>query len=89
MGYEYVVVARDEGVGIITLNRPEVLNALNRDLLGELDTALAELEGDTETRAIIVTGRGDGWTCYADEVMLQFIGEGVVAYQVCIQSDYG
>jgi len=59
MGYQNTIVERDEGVGIISLNRPEVLNALNRELLGELDSAVSELENDSQIGAIIFTGRGD------------------------------
>ena len=59
MGYENIIVERDEGVGTITLNRPEVLNALSRDLHSELDAALTDLEEDEGIGAIIITGAGD------------------------------
>ena len=58
MDYRNIVVARDGGVGIVALNRPGVLNAINRDLSLELDAAVGELEEDAEVRAIIVTGSG-------------------------------
>ena len=56
--YRNIVVARDGGVGIVALNRPGMLNAINRDLSLELDAAVGELEEDAEVRAIIVTGSG-------------------------------
>lgn len=59
MSYQYILVERDEGVGTITLNRPEVLNAMNRGLTREFDEALTELESDDEIGAIIVTGSGN------------------------------
>ena len=59
MAYENIVVQADEGVGIITLNRPEVLNALNSALYGELDSAVTAMEADRDIRAIIFTGAGD------------------------------
>jgi enoyl-CoA hydratase/carnithine racemase len=59
LAYENVIVERDEGVGIITLNRPKVLNALSRELYRELDAAVTELEGDPDIAAIIFTGAGD------------------------------
>ncbi len=59
MGYGSIIVEREEGVGIISLNRPKVLNALSRDLLRELDAAVGELEQDSEIGAIIFTGKGD------------------------------
>ncbi|MBI4522722.1 MAG: enoyl-CoA hydratase/isomerase family protein [Deltaproteobacteria bacterium] len=43
---------------LITLNRPNALNAMNQDLWSELDRALAEAENDTEIRAVVVTGAG-------------------------------
>jgi len=46
-------------VGIITLNRPERLNALNTTLLTELDQALAEFEDDDEVKVLIITGAGN------------------------------
>ncbi len=58
-GFETIVVEHDGPVGIVTLNRPSVLNALNAQLLDEVSRALAELEGDDAVRAIIVTGAGE------------------------------
>lgn len=59
MSYQDILVTRDEGVGIITLNRPKVLNALSRNVYSELDNAITELEDDDEVSAIIFTGSGD------------------------------
>ena len=59
MTYETILLEKREGVGIITLNRPETLHALSRTLMLELDQALTELEQDEAVRAIIVTGAGD------------------------------
>ena len=58
MEYKYILVERDDGVGTITLNRPEVLNAINQELRRELDAAVTEFEGDSEIGAIIFTGSG-------------------------------
>lgn len=57
--FENILVERDGAVGVITLNRPKVLNALNAALLDEVSTALSELEDDANVRAVIVTGSGD------------------------------
>ncbi|MCL5961713.1 MAG: enoyl-CoA hydratase-related protein [Chloroflexi bacterium] len=59
MAYENLLVEREEGVGIITINRPHVLNALSRGTLMDLDAAIDELNGDPEVRAIIITGAGE------------------------------
>ena len=59
MEYKTLLLERQEGVGIITLNRPEQLNALNAALTAELDQALSNFESDDEVKAIIITGAGD------------------------------
>src|SRR5581483_7292364 len=59
MQFEDILVALEEPIGIITLNRPSVLNALRSRLLEELAEALAEMERNPEVRAIVVTGAGE------------------------------
>ena len=59
MAYENIIVERVEGVGVVTLNRPTVLNALSRALSRELDDAIAELEADAQIGAIVFTGAGE------------------------------
>jgi enoyl-CoA hydratase len=59
MTYENIVVEATEGVAVLTLNRPKVLNALNAALLLELDGALDALAADNAVRAVIVTGAGE------------------------------
>jgi enoyl-CoA hydratase len=55
---EPVAVERDGAVAVVALNRPQVLNALNAELLDKLSETLTELEADPEVRAVIVTGAG-------------------------------
>ena len=57
--FDNILVERNGPVGIITLNRPKVLNALNAALLFDLSTALGELDRDASVRAIVITGSGD------------------------------
>ena len=59
MAYEHILVERQDGVGIVTLNRPDKLNAMNRKLSGELRDAVTALDGDDEIGCIVVTGAGD------------------------------
>lgn len=56
---DMILVERDEGVAVLTINRPKALNALNTPCLGELDRAFAALEADDAVRAIVITGAGD------------------------------
>ncbi|MGC2216014.1 MAG: enoyl-CoA hydratase-related protein [Silvibacterium sp.] len=53
------MVEVSEGVAVVTLNRPKVLNALNAALFSELDSALDALGADAAVRAVIVTGAGE------------------------------
>jgi enoyl-CoA hydratase len=57
--YQYILVERDERVGIATLNRPKELNALRIDLVSELADALEEFDHDEGIGCIILTGAGD------------------------------
>jgi enoyl-CoA hydratase len=57
--YHYILVERDERVGIVTLNRPEVLNALNNHVVSELVSALEEFDRDNEIRCMVITGAGE------------------------------
>ena len=59
MSYETIIVERSDAVGIITLNRPDVLNALSRQAYNEVDEAVTEMEADDEVSAIIFTGQGE------------------------------
>jgi enoyl-CoA hydratase len=57
--YQYILVERDERVGIVTLNRPKELNALRTDLVSEVATALEEFDRDEAIGCIVLTGAGD------------------------------
>ena len=59
MSTQAVIVDKTDRVAVITLNRPEVLNALNLQLVRELDDALTEFEHDDGVGAIIITGAGE------------------------------
>jgi enoyl-CoA hydratase/carnithine racemase len=59
MAYENILVERDDGVGIVTLNRPNVLNAMNRKLGAELLDAVKSLEADDAIGCLVITGAGE------------------------------
>ena len=54
-----VLISKEEHLDIITLNRPQVLNAMNSQLVAELDQAITGAEEDEEVRAVIVIGAGE------------------------------
>ena len=58
--YENLLVERlDGGIGLVTLNRPAVLNALSFGLVSELDEVLTGFEDDPEIRCVVITGAGE------------------------------
>ena len=58
MAYDHILTEKEDGVAIITLNRPEVLNAMNRQLSSELHDAVTIANNDDEVGCIVLTGSG-------------------------------
>ena len=59
MDYEHILVEKEDGVAIITMNRPEVLNAMNFLLGYELHNAVMEANQDDDIGCIVITGAGE------------------------------
>jgi enoyl-CoA hydratase len=59
MAFDNLLIERHEATAIVTINRPKVLNALNRQTLDELRRTVLELKQDEGVRVVIVTGAGD------------------------------
>ena len=66
MAHENILVRTEGAVGVITLNRPAALNALNNGLLDELVDALETWDADDRVRAIIITGSDRAFAAGAD-----------------------
>lgn len=66
MTYEALAVESAEGVRVVTLNRPDRLNALSRQMIAELDAVLTDSEADDDVRVLVITGasRRDGRPCF-------------------------
>ncbi|WP_197487993.1 enoyl-CoA hydratase-related protein, partial [Rhodococcus sp. LB1] len=64
--FETILLERKGRVGIITLNRPKALNALNSELMREVVSAVEELEKDSEIGAILITGSDRAFAAGAD-----------------------
>lgn len=64
--YQNILWEQQGGVGIITLNRPEALNALNRPHLIELNHAIERAKYDQSVRSVVITGAGRGFSAGAD-----------------------
>ena len=59
MTYNTLLTDKEGVLGIITINRPKVLNALNSEVIHELKKAMLEMEADKEVKVVILTGSGD------------------------------
>lgn len=59
MAYENLLYEKRDGIAYVTLNRPKVLNALNRKTVEELQDALIDARGDDSVRVLILTGAGE------------------------------
>lgn len=59
---------KKEQVGLLTISRPEALNALNRSVLGELDDFLANVASREGIRVLVLTGEGDGAFCAGADI---------------------
>ena len=66
MSYETLIVETRDGVTLVRLNRPEALNALNSQLLGELSAALDAAEADEDVRCVVLTGSERAFAAGAD-----------------------
>lgn len=62
----FVELEKQGNIGMITMNRPEALNALNQQVLQELDSVLDQVEADAEILVAIVTGAGRSFVAGAD-----------------------
>ena len=58
MQFETILYEKNNPVAIITLNRPDRLNAINRQVLDELKEICSLIEADDEIRAVVLTGAG-------------------------------
>lgn len=56
---ECITLTKNEGIAVLTINRPNQLNALNKQTLGEISAAFESMRGDAETKVVILTGSGE------------------------------
>jgi enoyl-CoA hydratase len=64
--YNTILVERRERVAVITLNRPEALNALNLEMMNEVTSACINLDGDRDVGCIVITGSAKSFAAGAD-----------------------
>ena len=74
----------EEGVAIVTVNRPKALNALNTEVLNELSIAFDLAESDYQVRALVITGEGRAFVAGADIAELQQIADSFNGREVAL-----
>jgi enoyl-CoA hydratase len=91
MGYAYQTIRleRSEAVAVLTLARPQRLNAIDRRMLGELQHCLDEVERDEEVRVLVVTGAGGNFSSGFDlKEQMQAQPSGVDAWREILDRDF-
>jgi len=76
MAFETLIVEVTDHICVIRFNRPEAMNALNREMLGELATALREAEANEQVRCVVLTGSDKAFAAGAD--VSEMAGRGFV-----------
>jgi len=66
MDFECIIFEKDEGIATIKLNRPQVLNAMNKQLWLDFQVALEDVKNDPEIKVLIITGEGRAFSTGAD-----------------------
>ena len=56
--YKTLLTSLENGIFVVTVNRPDKLNALNKDVMSDLSAVMNEIESNTEIKAVIITGSG-------------------------------
>lgn len=75
MEFKNLVIEKNDAIGIIKLNRPESLNALNIETLGEIRDAVLSLNNDDEVKVLIFTGEGKAFIAGADIKQMKDMNE--------------
>ena len=71
MHFQEVIYSVEQGVAVVTLNRPDRLNAMTLTMAGEVRAAMQHASDDDEVRVIVLTGAGRGFCAGADAARLQ------------------
>lgn len=81
MGFETISCAKSDRIAIITLSRPKSMNALNSELLRELDAAISDIERDESIKVVILTGSEKFFAAGADITEINTIENSAGAHQ--------
>ena len=71
MKYQNIIVGEREGIAMITLNRPDKLNALHDQMVEELISAIGAIEEDQNVRVLVITGAGRAFCAGGDVTQVE------------------
>ena len=77
-GTQELLASKENGVGILTMNRPEARNAMSGEMNAAMQDMLAQFETDTEVRCVVLTGAGKGFCAGGDVKGMAASGDGTV-----------
>ena len=77
-GTQDLLASKENGVGILTMNRPEARNAMSGEMNAAMQDMLAQFETDTEVRCVVLTGAGKGFCAGGDVKGMAASGDGTV-----------
>jgi len=66
MNFECIIYEKHQGIATIKLNRPKVLNAMNKQLWLDIQSALEDARNDPEIKVLVITGKGRAFSTGAD-----------------------
>ncbi len=90
MAYQTLLYTQQDRVGVVTLNRPDRLNAINRVMLRELATVCERIQSDDEIRAVVVTGAGGTFSSGFDlKEQAESPPKGVAQWRKALRDDFG
>ena len=74
--YQTIRYEKNGNIAIVTVNRPEALNALNSTVIADLEMVIAEVEKDAELGAMILTGEGRSFTLEEQQQLVRLCAKG-------------
>ena len=72
-----VLLERQDNIAIVTIDRPEALNALNSTVIAELEQVVTALESDRDVRCMILTGEGRSFTIEEQRGLVDLCAKGI------------
>ena len=67
---------KQDSIAIVTIDRPEALNALNGDVIAELEQVVTALENDSDVRCLILTGEGRAFSLKEQQELVELCARG-------------